>query len=135
VKRLLCAVVALLAVAVPAVASEPSCWRVAPRCDDVNDYRAAALAGPLDQRIALQAAAQAWADELAASGVLRHSPAALRGEYGGEIVGMAPDWRTVMAAWDGSDPHRAVMLDRHLTRVGVGRARAGDTLFAVVVFR
>jgi uncharacterized protein YkwD len=126
---------AVLLTAAGITTSEPGCWETAPRCEDVNQYRLEHDRAPLDQRMTLQESASAWAHELAESGNLRHSPAALRGEYGGEIVGYGPDWATVMAAWDKSDPHRAVMLDGDLTRVGIGKAWGDGRVWAVVVFR
>jgi uncharacterized protein YkwD len=127
-------VVALVAALTPAPVQ--TCWETAWRCQDIADYRTDRDLAALDQTAVLQEAAKAWARHMAANGVLRHSPAALHGEYGGEIVGYAPDWLTVMAAWDQSDPHHAILVDPELERLGVGVARSTDgTLFAVVVFR
>jgi uncharacterized protein YkwD len=131
-------VIALVLALVAALAPVPAqtCWETAWRCEDIVDYRTDHDLAGLDQTAVLQETAKSWARTMAADGVLRHSPAALRGEFGGEIVGTAPDWRTVMAAWDQSDPHRDILTDPGLSRVGIGVAR-DDTgrLWAVVVFR
>jgi uncharacterized protein YkwD len=125
--------IALVAALVAALAPVPvqTCWETAWRCGDIVDYRTDRDLGGLDQTAALQDAAKAWARTMATDGVLRHS----FGDYS-EIVGTAPDWQTVLAAWDQSDPHRDILTDPGLSRVGVGVAR-DDTgrLWAVVVFR
>jgi uncharacterized protein YkwD len=131
-------VIALVVALVAALSPTPSgtCWGSAWRCHDITDYRATHGLPELDQARGLQDTAKTWARTMAADGVLRHSPEALRGEYGGEIVGYAPDWLTVMAAWDQSDPHRAILVARDLEKLGIGVAWS-DTgrLYAVVQFR
>jgi uncharacterized protein YkwD len=122
-------VLALVAALTPAPAQ--ACWDTAWRCQDIADYRTDRGLDGLDQSAALQDSAKAWARTMAAGGVLRHSG------YGPtEIVGTAPDWLTVMAAWDQSDPHRDILTDPGLSRVGVGVARDDSgRLWAAVVFR
>lgn len=123
----------------PAAVADPGCYDGADRCQSVNDYRADHGRPPLDQRWDLQQSAKKWAGILATSGTLRHSGAPV------EVVGYAPDWLTVMAAWDLSsclttdEPcpgHKEILLDRGLTQLGIGRAR-DDTgrLWAVIQFR
>jgi uncharacterized protein YkwD len=131
-------VIALVVALVAALTPVPpdTCWGTAWRCHDINDYRAAHGLPLLNQTAVLQEAAKSWSRHMAGDGVLQHSPEALNGEYGGEIVGTAPDWETVLAAWDQSDPHRDVLTDPDLERVGLGVARDDDGhLFATVVFR
>jgi uncharacterized protein YkwD len=126
-------VIALVLTLVAALTPAPAqgCWDTAWRCQDIADYRTDRDLGGLDQARALQDEAKAWARTMAADGVLRHSGYGLT-----EIVGTAPDWRTVMAAWDQSDPHRDILTDPGLSRVGVGVARDDNgRLWAVVVFR
>jgi hypothetical protein len=93
----------------------------------------------------LTAVAQAWADQLAAAGVLSHNPA-LRTQVSdwsvlGENVGMAGDVPTVQAAFMASPPHRANILDPRYTQMGVGSATSiypscgCKVLWVVVDFR
>jgi hypothetical protein len=111
------------------VAGTPGCWAVGWRCHTVNAYRAGHDRAPLDQTGSLQRSAGAWARQMAASDTLSHSPAA--GQDYAEVVGVAPDWATMLAAWDQSPRHRTILLS-DLSRVGVGCARDGDLLFCAV---
>src|SRR5450432_661891 len=106
----------------------------------------AALASPaLALNAQLSAVAQAWADQLAAAGVLSHNPA-LRNQVSdwsvlGENVGMAGDVPTVQTAFMASPPHRANILDPRYTQMGVGSATSiypscgCKVLWVVVDFR
>ena len=125
----------LIVSAFPAHGAAGECWDTARRCHDITDYRADHNLPGLDQSRGLQDAAKAWARHMAGDGILAHSPGAYRGEWS-EIVGTGPDWPTVLAAWDQSDPHRAILLDPDLEHVGIGTAR-DDTgrLWTAVVFR
>jgi uncharacterized protein YkwD len=129
-------VIALVVALVAALSPTPAgtCWDSAWRCHDITDYRATHGLPELDQARGLQDTAKAWARTMAADGVLRHSTDG--GDGYSEIVGMGPDWLTVMAAWDQSDPHRALLLDRDLEHIGIGVAYS-DTgrIYAVVQFR
>jgi uncharacterized protein YkwD len=93
----------------------------------------------------LNAVAQAWANKLAAAGVLSHNPA-LRTQVSdwnvlGENVGMAGDIPSVQAAFMASPPHRANILDPRYTQMGVGSATSiypscgCQVLWVVVDFR
>ena len=113
----------------PAAADDGGCWDTAWRCRDL-----AGIHGPLNQQHVLQDAAKAWSRHMADTGILRHSPAAMNGEYA-EIVGYAPDWATVVEAWMDSPPHREILLDSDLRTVGIGVANAGHVNFYTVVFR
>lgn len=149
------AVLALVLVAGALVLGDPTpgCWDTAWRCDTINAYRDSgdlpgvdengherlpvpgwAARPALDQVGTLQASAESWANEMAATGVLRHSPAARAGEQP-EVVGYAPDWATCMAAWHHSDHHREILLDPDLTQVGIGRAVGHGHVWCVVQLR
>lgn len=93
----------------------------------------------------LNAVAQAWANKLAAAGVLSHNPA-LRTQVSdwtvlGENVGMAGDIPSVQAAFMASPPHKANILDPRYTQMGVGSATSiypscgCQVLWVVVDFR
>ena len=93
----------------------------------------------------LNAVAQAWANQLAAAGVLSHNPA-LRTQVSdwtvlGENVGMAGDIPSVQAAFMASPPHKANILDPRYTQMGVGSATSiypscgCQVLWVVVDFR
>ena len=135
--RAVLAALLIVAVPAPAEARDTPCWGV--RCEAINAYRDAAGVPPLVQRTKLQRAARAWASELAATQFLRHNPnlpEQVRPFYTvGENVGYGPDWRTVYAAFMASPPHRANILDRRYTSVGVGKVRAGTRVWVVIVFR
>lgn len=53
----------------------------------------------------------------------------------GENVGYGPDVRTVHAAFMGSPPHRANILDRDFTRIGVGVEVRGTRVWICQVFK
>lgn len=110
-----------------------------------NGARAAAGLPALQLNGQLSAVAQAWANRLAAAGVLSHNPA-LRSQVTGwnvlgENVGMAGDIPTVQAAFMASPAHRANILDARYTQVGVGSASSVNAscgcavLWVVVDFR
>lgn len=85
------------------------------------------------------AKAQAWAEELAAGEMLRHSnlaegmPAGFRKI--GENVGRGPDIGRIHEAFMNSDGHRANVLDPEYNWIGTGYARS-DTgvVYVAVVF-
>lgn len=126
----------------PAERREPvagaGCWPGAARCEWVNRVRREHGLGGLGQRAHLQVVAQMWAEHMRAERRLYHNPSfysTLRvGEVGGENVGYGPDWRTVMRAFMESPGHRANMLDRDWTHLGIGAARDGTRVWVVVVF-
>jgi uncharacterized protein YkwD len=129
-------VIALVVALVAALTPVPpdTCWETAWRCHDINDYRAAHGLPLLDQTAVLQETAKGWSRTMAADGVLRHSTDGSDGYS--EIVGTAPDWETVLVAWDQSDAHRAILLDPDLERIGIGVSWS-DTgrMYATVTFR
>ncbi len=111
--------------------------------DGVNAERARAGAPPLRLDPALSVVAQRWADVVGRRGELAHNPRLAEEVRGasrwGEVVASAgtgaPDVRgqldgaMAVRTWMQSPPHRAVLLDRGFTDVGVGlvhtRSREG----------
>jgi hypothetical protein len=100
---------------------------------------------PLTINAQLSAVAQAWANKLAAAGVLSHNPG-LRTQVSdwtvlGENVGMAGDVPTVQNAFMHSPEHKANILDPRYTQMGVGSATSiypscgCPVLWVVVDFR
>lgn len=128
---LLCAGVLLIV----ATGADPLCdgWR----CRQINDFRADHDRHGLDQRDRLDAAAKTYADSLAGSGVLAHDETWLRRHTDvSEVVGQADRWAVILRLWKQSPPHRAILLDRAATRVGIGCARdLTGTLYCVVRVR
>lgn len=119
----------LLLLPVPARAGEALAWAAG--------LRAGRGLPPLAPDPALERAAAAYAQVLAASGRLSHRDASGRGallrvrEAGGsaarvgEILGAGPSLAAVAAAWEASPTHAAVALDPGWTHAGEGRAPAG----------
>ena len=107
-----------------------------------NTSRVSAGLAPLTVNAQLSAVAQAWANKLAAAGVLSHNPS-LQAQVSnwtvlGENVGMAGDVPTVQAAFMASPHHKANILDPRYTQMGVGSASSiypscGCTVLWVVV--
>jgi uncharacterized protein YkwD len=91
-----------------------------------NTARVSAGLPALTENAQLDAVAQAWANKLAAAGVLSHNPA-VRTQVSswtvlGENVGMAGDVPTVQNAFMHSPEHKANILDPRYTQMGVGSA-------------
>ncbi len=126
-RTLVAALVAVLVgvlVAPPASADQPA--------DDVaaqvNAQRAANGLGSLARDPALDAAATAWAQHMAATGTFEHSTNAFRTSYaspgwtsccGENIAAGYTSASAAMAAWMASSGHRANILGSY-TRIGVG---------------
>jgi hypothetical protein len=134
------ALVGSAALAAPAFASPAGDLGAATNAARVSDGLPA-----LALNAQLNAVAQAWANKLAAAGVLSHNPA-LRSQVSdwsvlGENVGMAGDIPSVQAAFLASPPHRANILDPRYTQMGVGSATSiypscgCQVLWVVVDFR
>src|SRR5450755_4182702 len=110
-----------------------------------NTARVSAGLAPLTVNAQLSAVAQAWANRLAAAGVLSHNPAlqtqVTNWTVLGENVGMAGDVPTVQAAFMASPHHKANILDPRYTQMGVGSATSiypscgCPVLWVVVDFR
>jgi hypothetical protein len=110
-----------------------------------NAARVSAGLPALTENAQLDAVAQAWANKLAAAGVLSHNPA-IRTQVTnwtvlGENVGMAGDVPTVQNAFMHSPEHKANILDPRYTQLGVGSATSiypscgCPVLWVVVDFR
>lgn len=96
----------------------------------INSLRASVGVGSLQVDGALTAGAQAWADQMAASGTLAHAPNLASGLSGhwsklGENVGVGPDNATIWPAFVASAHHYANIVDPAFNYVGVGVAYAG----------
>lgn len=85
-----------------------------------------------------QAKAQAWAEELARSGSLRHSNLSdgisSCWQSLGENVGSGPNVVAIEKAYMNSSGHRANILSHSWNAVGVGHARRGNVVYTVHVF-
>lgn len=85
-----------------------------------------------------QTKAQAWAEELARSGGLRHSnlsdgiSSCWRSL--GENVGSGPSVTSVQQAYMNSPRHKDNILSQAWNAVGVGHARRGNVVYTVQVF-
>jgi hypothetical protein len=53
----------------------------------------------------------------------------------GENVGYGPDWRTVETAFMNSPGHRANILDRDYSQIGIGVVISGNRIWITQVFR
>lgn len=101
------------------------------------DRRAHGLAA-LPAHGTLDAKAQAWAEKMARDGRLSHSnlasgaPRCWRAL--GENVGMGPSAAHVQDLYMRSSGHRANILDRRWTDVGVGYAKGPGGVYTVQVF-
>ncbi|HYI61641.1 MAG TPA: CAP domain-containing protein [Acidimicrobiales bacterium] len=106
--------------------------------DALNRDRRAHGLRSLPTHDALNQKAQAWADKIARDNRLSHSNLAqgLPGCYrsAGENVGYDSSVEAVEAGYMASPGHRANILDRKWTHVGVGAARNGSRWFTVQVF-
>lgn len=105
----------------------------------VDQARAARGIPSLDTRAGLSDVARDWAEQMARTGVLRHNPRLTtevdNWRWVGENAGFGPDVRTVQEAFMRSPGHRANMLDRDYTQIGVGVARRDGRVWVVQVFR
>ena len=85
-----------------------------------------------------QVKAQAWAEELARSGSLRHStlPSGITSCWQslGENVGSGPNVAAIERAYMNSAGHRANIMSHTWNAVGVGHARRGNVVYTVQVF-
>lgn len=120
-------ILALVTAFTPAPA--PGCWDGGWRCHDLTRARGTAL----DQTGWLQRDAKVWAARMAERRSIFHAPPPGWGPYG-ENVGVGTDWRTVLAAFMASPPHRANITDPHYSRVGIGVARADGRVYVVIRF-
>jgi uncharacterized protein YkwD len=121
----------------PAVASLTSTeLALAERVDGV---RAARGVPALDTRAGLSRVARGWAARMAREQRLRHNQRlgelVANWRYLGENVGYGPTWQDVHAALMNSPPHRANLLDRRFSEIGVGVVTRDGRVWVVEVFR
>lgn len=107
--------------------------------DLVNQTRAENGLPQLWPHLSLMNKAQAWAEQLAAEGQLRHSvlPEGVEGDWLrlAENVGRGPSIEVIHQAYLQSPSHRANILDRGFNFFGVGVATAANgTVYTVQVF-
>jgi hypothetical protein len=119
----------LMAVLVPAPAGA-SGGDVGDYVARINSLRASVGAGPLQVDGELSAAAQGWADHMAATGTLAHSPNIASGltvawSKVGENVGVGPSNSVIWPAFVASAHHYANIVDPAFNYVGVGVAYSG----------
>jgi len=128
---------ALVAGAAPASAAATSAEQVF--TTKINQARAARGIPRLATRDHLVAVARDWARTMATRSRLYHNPR-LTSEVSnwrwvGENVGYGPDALTLHAAFMNSPGHRANILDRDYTEVGVGAVSVDGRVWVAQVFR
>jgi uncharacterized protein YkwD len=105
----------------------------------MNAARAARGIPKLTVRSHLVSVARQWAATMASQNKLYHNPQLTSDvnnwRYVGENVGYGPDALTVHVAFMNSPAHRANILDRDYTEVGVGAVVSGDRVWVAEVFR
>lgn len=101
--------------------------------DAVNAIRVDAGCAPLDVADGLAAAAQAWADEMAATGTFGYSPAAGTA-YGENIAVGIDEPGDVVVAWMNTGAHRANIVNCTHTVAGSGTAVGDDGPVWVATF-
>jgi len=127
--------VAGLALVAPAAQASAASSFVA----DINAARAAQGLRPYAASSQLTAVALGQAERMAAAQKLYHNPGlasqVTSWRYVGENVGYGPSVPTLMSAFMNSTPHRANILDRQYTQVGVGAVTVNGTIWVSMVFR
>lgn len=105
----------------------------------INSSRAAQGASRLSVQSDLVSVARAQAARMAAKQDLYHTPnlggAVRNWKVVGENVGYGPDVATLHRAFMNSAPHRANILDKRFTQVGVGVVVKDGTIWVSEVFR
>jgi len=105
----------------------------------MNTARSAAGAPQLTSRTHLVAVARDWARTMAGQARLYHNPALTSDvnnwRWVGENVGYGPDALTVHVAFMNSPGHRANILDRDYTEVGIGAVTVAGRVWVAEVFR
>ena len=105
----------------------------------MNQARAARGIPKLTTRSGLVTVARNWAATMAGQSKLYHNPqltsAVNNWRYVGENVGYGPDALTVHVAFMNSPGHRANILDRDYTEVGVGAVVRNGRVWVAEVFR
>jgi len=105
----------------------------------MNAARAAKGIPRLATRSHLVSVARQWAATMASQNKLYHNPELTSDvhnwRYVGENVGYGPDALTVHVAFMNSAPHRANILDRDFTEVGIGAVVRDGRVWVAEVFR
>jgi uncharacterized protein YkwD len=105
----------------------------------INDARDDAGRAALSTSSDLTSVARAWAQRMASSNTLKHNPnltSQVKGwRYVGENVGVGGDVASLHRAFMDSAPHKANILDRDYTQIGVGVAMGNGRMWVVEVFR
>lgn len=140
VPLLVTALLAALAVALPARPAAAQGPGTSTVLSQVNASRAAAGLRPLSLAGDLSSVAYAWSQHLAASGTLGHNPN-LTGQVDdwqvvGENVGYGPTVTDIETAFMNSPRHRANILEPRYTQIGLGVVvDASGTAWVTQVFR
>ncbi|HET8616358.1 MAG TPA: CAP domain-containing protein [Actinomycetales bacterium] len=133
------AVVALTGLAAAPSAQASSSSTEQQFVSSINGARHSAGRPSLATSSDLTAVARAWAATMASSDTLQHNPrltSQVRGwRFVGENVGMGGDVASLHQAFMASAPHKANILDRDYTQIGVGVASGHGRLWVVEVFR
>jgi uncharacterized protein YkwD len=141
---LLTAFALVLAVLVTGAVTAPSANAAATNAEDVftariNQARAAQGLPRLATRPHLVAVARDWAARMAGQSKLYHNPRLTSDvdnwRWVGENVGYGPDAPTIHVAFMRSPGHRANILDRDYSEVGVGAVVRNGRLWVAEVFR
>jgi hypothetical protein len=124
------ALIATLLFSVLAAAPAGAAGEVSDYLSRINSLRASVGVQPLLVDGELTAAAQGWAEHMAAAGVLSHSPNISSGitqswSKVGENVGVGPDVASIFPAFVASAAHYKNLVDPAFNRVGVGVAYGG----------
>ena len=105
----------------------------------LNQARADAGLSELRTRRQLVRITRSWARTMADQSRLSHNPELTSDvdnwRWVGENVGYGPDALTLHVAFMNSPSHRANMLDRDYTEVGIGAVVSGGRVWVVQVFR
>lgn len=105
----------------------------------INDERRAHGLRALREKTDLDRVAQRWSEHMADANRLQHNPRLTRQVTGwrvvGENVGEGGTIRDLDAAFMASPEHRANVLDRDYTQVGIGTVRRDGILWITVDFR
>ena len=127
------------ATAEPAAASSTTASYEAAFVAKINAARKARGLRPLVVRTDLVAVARRQAGRMASQRRLHHNPRLaneVRGyRWVGENVGVGPNVTSLHAAFMASPGHKANILDRGYSQVGIGIVVRGNTIWVTEVFR
>lgn len=105
----------------------------------INSARASRGLPALASSGELASVAASWSRQMASTGTLAHNPGLTTQvsgyRYVGENVGYGPDEATIHQAFMNSATHRANILDRDYTQIGVAVVASGGRLWVTEVFR